>query len=67
MKNYLVFIGDMYYAAGGMEDFYSDHDSIEEAIALVNELSPDGCHKWGHVYSLSDRKIVFATEDTAHR
>lgn len=60
MKNYLLFIGDKYYAAGGFDDFYSDYDTIDEAVeALESKIPEDDTSKWGHVLSLSERKLVF--------
>ena len=57
MKNYLVFIGEVYYASGGMEDFTIDFDTLEEATAFVESKKLEDS-KWFHIYSLTERKIV---------
>ena len=41
MKKYLVFVYDQDYPAGGINDFYKDFDSLEEAVALANKCITD--------------------------
>ena len=36
MKRYLLFVGQRYYAKGGMEDFLGDFDELETAKAYIN-------------------------------
>lgn len=57
MKRFLVFSGATYYPAGGMDDFYSDCDTIEEAKADLKKALANG-NDWGHVYDQVERKEV---------
>lgn len=36
MKRYLVFAGEVYYPAGGWNDFIKDFDSETEATEFIN-------------------------------
>ncbi len=47
LKNYLVFIGLVYYPLGGWEDFIDSFDTREEAREFIEgEINPS---KWGQV------------------
>lgn len=60
MKNYLLFIGDKYYAAGGFYDFYSDYDTFDEAYAVLDgKVSEDDGSQWAHIFSITEGRIVF--------
>lgn len=60
MKNYMLFIGDKYYAAGGFNDFHSDYDTFDEAIAVLESKVPeDDSSQWAHILTLSENKLVF--------
>ena len=37
MKEYLVFIGDVYYPNPGIEDFKKDFDDLDEAKEFANK------------------------------
>lgn len=47
MKDYLVFLGEIYYPSGGWEDFRVDFDSLEEALNYIKSKEP--LYNWGHV------------------
>ena len=36
MKRYLLFFGDYFYPRGGMEDFVSDFNTLEECQAAID-------------------------------
>jgi len=36
MKRYLLFVGENYYAIGGMEDFVADFDTVNDAMQYIN-------------------------------
>ena len=38
MKRYLVFIGDIYYPIGGMEDFSGDFDTLPECQKAIEKI-----------------------------
>lgn len=59
MRRFLLFSGDFYYPSGGMEDFVSDHDTLEEAKAAH---VPESSMIWAHIYDTELRKIVLVTE-----
>jgi len=60
MKNYVLFIGDKYYAAGGFNDFYSDYDTFDEAISVLESKVPeDDGSQWAHILNLFENRIVF--------
>lgn len=46
MKRYLAFRGTIFYAAGGMNDFLGDFDTLEEAQEAVR----GGTDKWEKEY-----------------
>ena len=37
MKRYLLFIGDRYYPNGGMRDFKSSYDTIDEIMPIIEK------------------------------
>ena len=59
MKRYLVFIGDVYYACGGFDDFAGDYDDEEEAICKAKTIGDDK-YQWAHVYDTKERKEIIA-------
>lgn len=42
MKRFFLFAFDTYYPSGGMNDFISDHDTAEEAIAQLFDVEIRG-------------------------
>ena len=56
MKRFLLFAGDNYYPAGGMEDFKGDFDTVDEALEkmIIIKLRCD----WFHIYNWQERKII---------
>lgn len=48
MRRYLLFTGSCYYPSGGWNDFYSAHDTIEEAEA-IGMKHWNGAYNWWHV------------------
>ncbi len=57
MKRYLVFIGDCYYASGGMGDFDSAHNEVDNAHAALDKIR-GGDDKWGHIYDQEDAVMI---------
>jgi hypothetical protein len=41
MKRYFAFVGDQYSRGRGMEDFFGDFDSQEEAVDAIINHNPD--------------------------
>ncbi len=53
LKNYLVFIGEQYYPAGGWLDFKESFETREEAKKFVEKLVPEE-YDWGQVIFIGD-------------
>jgi hypothetical protein len=64
---YLVFGGQVYYPAGGMDDLKDRFDDLDSALQLCRDLrTPD---KWGyapcdwtHIYDVQDDKILYLSD-----
>lgn len=55
-KRYWLFAGNMYYPLGGMDDFESSFDTVDEAIqAHVPTNDPSG--EWAEVFD-SDNMVI---------
>ena len=70
MKRYLAFYGDWYYAKGGMDDFITDCDTVEDCEKAIKEAhiknNPDDLEwksAWKQIYDTEKRKIVVNTYD----
>lgn len=62
MKNFLVFHGQDYYPEGGMDDFHSEFDTLDEAIQCIENMYSDKetwAWCWANVYSVIDREKVY--------
>ena len=69
MKRYMSFYGYQYYPIGGMEDFISDFESIENAkeaiqVEIIKKYGAD-VHNWvwAHVYDTRKREIVWSRNE----
>ena len=59
MKRYLLFYGANYYPSGGMDDFLTDCDSIEEClIEYEKEILKDYIEKYS-IYDSKEEYIKF--------
>ncbi len=56
MKRYWIFFVPEYEGSGGMRDFDSSADDLEDAIKSVDN---NGKYSWSHVYDSVDNKIVY--------
>lgn len=61
MKRYLLFIGDRYYPNGGMRDFKSSYDTIDEIMPIIEK--EDYFNTWVHVYDAEKGKLIISIED----
>lgn len=66
MKRYLIFYGDHYYPYGGMDDFYTDCESLDKAVKIAENKNKkdnygniDWSYTWSHVYDTHERKEVW--------
>ena len=57
MKRYMLFHGDHYYPAGGMNDFQGSYDTLSMA---VKALSSYGSYDWFHILDTKTDKIYFS-------
>ena len=57
MKRYMIFSGENYYPAGGMEDFVTSSDDIDEAIATAKEEVLEHC--WVSVFDSVEMMELF--------
>ncbi len=56
MKRFLLFGSDMYYPAGGWDDFVGDFDTLEQANAFGRNAAKD----WVHIVDTAQLEIVEA-------
>ena len=70
MKRYLAFYGDCYYAGGGMNDFITDCDTIEDCETAIKKAHiknrPDDLEwewAWKQIYDTEKREMVVDTFD----
>ncbi len=64
MKRYLLFIGTQYHSCGGIKDFVSDYNTLEEAIDAFEKNRDNGTifdknEIWSHIYDTETKKIVW--------
>lgn len=57
IKEYLVFIGDVYYPNLGIEDFKKDFDSLDEAKEFANKNIQR--NMWYQIAKYSTFEIVY--------
>lgn len=57
MKEYLVFIGDIYYPNPGIEDFKKDFDDLDEAKEFANKNTER--NMWCQIAKYSTFEIVY--------
>lgn len=64
-KRFIVLAGWYYYPGGGMGDFISSHDTLDEAKDGLNKYKRDESimDTWGHVYDRHLGKIVYDPDD----
>lgn len=53
---YLVFSGEVYYAAGGWRDFKAGFSDQHTAFLAADDISAD---EWVEVVDLQDRKVIY--------
>lgn len=66
MKQFWLFTGSNYYPQGGMQDFNSSYNTLEEAIASYKKQKEEKDSyefAWAHVYNSKDNTIDFDTEE----
>ena len=68
MKRYLAFYGDWYHPNGGMDDFITDCDTVEECEKAIKEAHiknrPDDSEwkfAWKQIYDTEKREMVVNT------
>jgi hypothetical protein len=49
LKRFVVMGGDIYYAAGGFEDYLNSFDTKDEAMQWMEEWIKDRGYSWAHV------------------
>jgi hypothetical protein len=69
MKQYLAFVGYVYYPDGGMDDFLGDFDTYDEAMKAINtkiennttykSIEEEWGYWWAHVYDTELRAKVW--------
>jgi hypothetical protein len=76
IKRFLLFFGDIYYPNGGMDDFLSEHDTIEEAISAFEKKADNEIlishfyykdkkelmqYRWANIYDLELRTNAWSS------
>lgn len=57
--SYFLFMGDIYYPKGGMDDYKGSFDTLDEAMKVGNELkyfSVTG--NWGHIVRVNEGDYI---------
>ena len=57
MKRYFVFVYEVYYPAGGMEDLKLVTDDIDIALSVVEPVIGENYQQW-HIYDTVLMKII---------
>lgn len=58
MHNYLVFVYDTYYPAGGWNDLVGSYETLEEAIEQAARDAGSGDWKNYHIVDLQQQRVV---------
>jgi hypothetical protein len=58
MSRFMVFAGLNYYPSGGMNDFVSSHETLEDAITAVQKLRRAD---WWHIFDLQADETVMSS------
>ena len=61
MKRYWLFVYSQYYPNGGMEDFFADFDSVDEARDCYKDFKSRRTigNEYMHVFDSESRKVVY--------
>lgn len=63
MKQYLVFSGNIFYPSGGMEDYVTSYDTLEDAKAYVKSWQRPFQMEWWHIADRDTCEIVWRDID----
>lgn len=58
LKRFWLFLSPQYEASGGMDDFNSSFDTLQEAVDSVTLLHHDGGLDEGHIYDSLTNQIM---------
>lgn len=61
LKQFLLFVCEVYYPAGGMEDFEGDFDTLEEAMIKAKEMESE--YNFSHIFDQNEKKIIWEGYD----
>jgi hypothetical protein len=68
-KNFLLFVGENYYARGGIHDLIESYTALEDAIAIgKHQISLYGMNspEWWHVYDIRKGEIVAGSSNQGY-
>ena len=66
IKQFLLFMGDVFYPKGGWEDFHSSYDDAEDAIGVgVRTSEIQASRKWFQVVDRISGEIIHQEEKHA--
>jgi hypothetical protein len=54
-KDYMLFIGEVFYPQGGWGDFVGYYSCIEQCLSEINSIDP--AYKWAHI--VFENKIIY--------
>jgi hypothetical protein len=46
LPKYIIFAGSIYYPSGGLKEFYSYAETLEEAYSIYGEALQNGCENY---------------------
>ena len=65
MKQFLLFVGEAYYACGGFNDFNGDFESVDDCLEKINSLQE--CDwQWFHIFDTVLCKVVLESKEKPH-
>lgn len=59
INRFMIFCGDKFYPSGGMSDFYTSTDTLDQAKEELLKRAMVSSFDWAHVYDSHESKLVW--------